>query len=156
MGSSYSCGHCRYCSLEILPASASYHFILLLLPLMLLLHALKIKKNKIMLLVTFAMIGFLPQWIQDHLTPGPLGSFTRLLLVTVFFILSLVVVRRKPEMKASSPGSCRHPGFLNGLQVFAAGFNYLPDTDLFHALIVTAARRYRVQVDTGAAGIIFV
>jgi hypothetical protein len=80
---------------EILPASASYHFILLLLPLMLLLHALKIKKNKIMLLVTFAMIGFLPQWIQDHLTPGPLGSFTRLLLVTVFFILSLVVVRRE-------------------------------------------------------------
>jgi len=86
---------------EILPASASYHFILLLLPLMLLMHALENRMDKTLLLVSFGLIGFLPQWILDYLSPGLFGLFSRLFLVTVFFIISLLAVKK--ELKITFP-----------------------------------------------------
>jgi hypothetical protein len=84
---------------EILPASASYHLILLLLPLALLYNALESKNYKTILLVSFGMIGFLPQWILEYMPPGIGWSFSRLFLVTLFFILSLKAVQAeaKPE-----------------------------------------------------------
>jgi hypothetical protein len=88
---------------EILPASASYHFILLLLPMLLLYHALESKAYKFLLLGTFGMIGFLPQWIQDHLTPGTVGSFSRLFLVTLLFILSLAAVQQESKKENINP-----------------------------------------------------
>jgi len=69
----------------------------LLLPLILLYSSLENKNYKTLLLVSFGMIGFLPQWILENMPPGIGWSFSRLFLMTFFFILSLKAVQVEVE-----------------------------------------------------------
>ncbi len=95
-------------ALVALPASATYHFILLLIPLVLLLkNGLLNQKFRIILFILFLLIGIIPYGLAFKLA-GYLGlafAFPRLILVTLFFfgvVLSLSLPNRSSDEIASA------------------------------------------------------
>ena len=86
-------------ALVVLPASATYHFILLLFPLALLLrNEILTQKSRTILVVLYCAIGFIPYGIAFRVaeTAGVLFAFPRLLSVFLLFIVASWVLSRKP------------------------------------------------------------
>lgn len=82
----------------ILPASATYHFLLLLLPVSLLLKYHKeIKSNYLiyLFLITYLSLGFIPYGFFYNLgETSIIFLYPRLWLVSVMFILSLIIIHQ--------------------------------------------------------------
>ena len=86
-------------ALVVLPASATYHFILLLFPIALLLRDETLtQKSRTILVVLYCAIGFIPYGIAFRVaeTAGVLFAFPRLLSVFLLFIVASWVLSRKP------------------------------------------------------------
>ena len=81
---------------EILPASATYHFVLLLFLFCLLLKNIAEEKffTKSMLVVSFASIGILPILLQKITPITSPFIFYRLWLVTIFYFITIIVIRK--------------------------------------------------------------
>ena len=90
--------------LVILPASATYHFVLLLFPMALLLRdeALSIK-TRLVTVVLYCIIGFIPYGYAFRIaeTAGLLFAFPRLLIVLLLFIVVSWALSRKPVEAAA-------------------------------------------------------
>lgn len=83
---------------EILPASATYHFVLLLFPFALLLKNAggeKFYQLKLSAILSFALIGLLPVILQKILPTTSLLIFYRLWLMTLFYLVSMWLIRKK-------------------------------------------------------------
>jgi hypothetical protein len=77
-------------ALVILPATATYHFILLIFPLSILISSSLLKANmKTLILIIYGLIGFIPYGFCFRLgeTYGVLFAYPRLFLVTLLYIL---------------------------------------------------------------------
>lgn len=87
-------------ALSVLPASATYHYILLLFPLAFLIQwltAFKMYNKMIILLLMFAVIGFVPSaldFIYQAKQPYFIFKFHRLFLVTAFYVYALSVLNK--------------------------------------------------------------
>lgn len=89
-------------AIVLLPASATYHFILLISSLVLILQESYLdKKIKIMILITYGLIGLIPYGMAFRLgeTWGLLFAYPRLWLVTILFILVLVALIKKDKFR---------------------------------------------------------
>lgn len=83
---------------EILPASATYHFVLLLFPLALLLRnpgGEKFFQLKIPVILSFALIGLFPVILQKIIPTTSLLIFYRLWLMTLFYLISMWLIRKR-------------------------------------------------------------
>jgi len=83
---------------EILPASATYHFILLLFPTVFLLKNLLSKNDEgyfALILILFACINCLPIILQKIISADSPFIFYRFYLVTLFYFAAIWVVRKK-------------------------------------------------------------
>jgi hypothetical protein len=91
-------------SLALLPISASYHFLLLLFPLVLLIKICSEGYNKILLLIIlFAAIGFIPPLINKLYVYIPtLLAYARLWLVTFFFLTIVFFLWKLPKEDAAN------------------------------------------------------
>lgn len=86
----------------VLPASASYHFILLVLPLTLLLSSeLLIKNEKIILICIYSAIGFLPIGFFFRVAEktGVIFAYPRLGLITLFYVITLYIINSKISLR---------------------------------------------------------
>jgi hypothetical protein len=80
-------------ALLVLPASATYHYVLLVFPSVLLLQLCETsRKNALLILISFSAIGFAPAALSlfpDSLAHNLFFSFHRLWLVTVFYAMTI-------------------------------------------------------------------
>jgi hypothetical protein len=89
----------------ILPASATYHFILLLLPLSVLLRdGLMDKRSQVIAIAIYSAIGFIPYGLMFSLAEhvGHLFAYPRLWLVTLLFGFVCWVFIRQPKRPVTS------------------------------------------------------
>jgi hypothetical protein len=83
---------------EILPASATYHFVLLLFPLALLLKNFRDQKfyqPNVLVILSFSLIGLLPVILQKIISITSPLIFYRLWLMTLFYLISIWVIRKR-------------------------------------------------------------
>lgn len=89
---------------ELLPASATYHFIMLLFPFLFLFRKAN-RDQRIVLFISFAAIGTLPVILQKLIPENApiLFLFYRLWLMTIFWAAAMVVLKRISKKKISIP-----------------------------------------------------
>jgi Glycosyltransferase family 87 len=78
----------------LLPAGASYHFILLIIPMMMLLSCeLFSRKDKFLLFVNYAIIGFIPysMFLRVSTNAGLIFAYPRLALVCLLLLATLLI-----------------------------------------------------------------
>lgn len=83
---------------EILPASATYHFVLLVFPVALLLKNLREEKFyqlKSLLIFSFALIGLLPVVLQKIIPVTSFLIFYRLWLMTLLYLIAIWLIRKR-------------------------------------------------------------
>jgi hypothetical protein len=92
-----------FAAFSILPASASYHFVLLVVPLCLLLSVNELPKNeKIVTAVIYSLIGILPYGIFFKIASfaGVVFAYPRLALVTLLYLFTIYLVNFKMTGRA--------------------------------------------------------
>jgi hypothetical protein len=92
-------------ALVILPASATYHFVLLVIPLALLLSSGLLRgKTKIVIVIIYLLIGFIPYGIFFRLANsyGVLFAYPRLLLLTILYLVVFLELLRLRKNEASA------------------------------------------------------
>lgn len=89
---------------ELLPASATYHFIMLLFPFLFLFRKAN-RDQRIVLFISFAAIGTLPVILQKLIPENApiLFLFYRLWLMTIFWAAAMVVLKRISKKEISIP-----------------------------------------------------
>jgi len=89
----------------LLPASATYHFLLLVFPVALLVSTVPQGALVFLLLAAYAAIGFLPYWRFTALDQGGLGvlwQYPRLWVMSAVWLLSMMVASQKIHMEESA------------------------------------------------------